>query len=103
MASDLLSILIPGSRPLIFSIFLLRSLDLSHNQLTDIEEGSFQSLPSLQILKIQNNRIAALGKKSSTLCRHPVPSRDVTYQTLPGRECRLPFFTVYVAMHGVPL
>jgi Leucine-rich repeat (LRR) protein len=45
-----------------FSIFLLRSLDLSHNQLTDIEEGSFQSLPSLQILKIQNNRIAALGK-----------------------------------------
>lgn len=44
----------------------LRSLDLSHNQLTDVEDSSFQALPSLQILKIQHNRIASLGKNGLT-------------------------------------
>ena len=46
--------------------WIFRSLDLSHNQVTDIEDTSFQSLTSLQILKIQHNRIASLGEDFSS-------------------------------------
>ena len=42
----------------------LRSLDLSHNHLTDIDEASLQQLSYLQILRIHNNQISTLHKSA---------------------------------------
>ena len=40
----------------------LRSLDLSHNHLTEIDDASLQQLSNLQILRIHNNQISNIHK-----------------------------------------
>ena len=40
----------------------LRSLDLSHNQLTDLSESSMEKLGNLQILRLHHNKIANIQK-----------------------------------------
>ena len=44
----------------------LRSLDLSHNHLTEIDDSSLTQLSNLQILRIHNNQISALHKSALT-------------------------------------
>lgn len=44
----------------------LRSLDLSHNHLTDIDDTSLQQLSNLQILRIHNNKILNMQKSALT-------------------------------------
>ena len=46
--------------------FNLRSLDLSHNHLTDIDDTSLQQLSNLQILRIHNNKISNMQKSALT-------------------------------------
>ena len=42
----------------------LRSLDLSHNHLTEIDDASLQQLSNLQILRIHNNQISSIHKSA---------------------------------------
>ena len=42
----------------------LRSLDLSHNHLTEIDDASLQQLSNLQILRIHNNQISTIHKSA---------------------------------------
>ena len=42
----------------------LRSLDISHNHLTEIDDASLQQLSNLQILRIHHNQISSIHKSA---------------------------------------
>ena len=42
----------------------LRSLDLSHNHLTELDDASLQQLSNIQILRIHNNQISNIEKSA---------------------------------------